>query len=246
MKHLRKLFLLSGMLLVLVFALATLPASAATRNAAHVHTHAAISDDDPGDPGASCDDPNYSCTDDVDPGPEQVVDTCVDPNADDGSCDVADNGDPGLDASVQCRTAHIEINKRNGNSDTNIVARYVMNKHFCFNGQKVTQSDQADVRGYVSAGLTPFFVFKGNISTQNGSTVDGSSTAQGNFEATTSVSANFSIGIAGITFSKSDLGVWQPSITIVPLANGGFNYAPSSGYNGNPSTIHDIVRAYFV
>ena len=136
-------------------------------------------------------------------------------------------------------TAHVEVDKRNGDSDANTTSRYVMNKHYCYDGTKVTQSDAADVRGYVTAGISAVYEFKGSISTQNGSSIDGSSTSQGNFAT--------KIGASLAGFSLSDIGLWQPTITIVPHGDGSFDYAPSSGYNGTDgSTIHDLVQASFL
>jgi len=139
----------------------------------------------------------------------------------------------------QCTTAHVEVVKRNGDSDDNTVARYIMNKHFCYDGTDVTSSDQADVRGYVVSDLSLVYEFKGNVSTQNGSSTNGGSTAMGSFV----LKANVSLPGG---FSASDLGLWQPSVTIQPHGDGGFDYSPSSGYTGDPSTIHDIVYAYYV
>jgi len=143
-------------------------------------------------------------------------------------------------ATSKCVTAHVEVDKRNGDSDANTIARYVMNKKYCYDGTKVTQSDAADVRGYVIGGLiSTFYEFKGSISTQNGSSIDGSSTSQGNF----ALKLNVSVPPANL----ADLGLWQPTITIVPHSDGSFDYAPSSGYTGTDgSTIHDLVQASFL
>jgi len=45
-----------------------------------------------------------------------------------------------------------------------------------------------------------------------------------------------------ITISLTDLGNWQPSITIVPRGDGTFTYAPTSAVvTGDSSTTHDVV-----
>lgn len=136
---------------------------------------------------------------------------------------------------MACKTAHVEFIKRNGPSNNNVVARYIMNKHFCFDGTNVVSSDAADVRGYVVSGLSLIYEFKGNISVQNGSSVNGSSTAQGNF----AIKADVTIPLP-LPFKINNLGNWQPSLTISPHGDGGFDYAPSSGVNSGPN---DIVKA---
>ncbi len=128
-------------------------------------------------------------------------------------------------ASVSCKTAHVEIVKRLQPDEDHVLARYIMNKHFCYDGTKVVSSDNADVRGYVRGLWSSVYEFKGNVSTQNGSSKDGSSAAQGNFTA----KANISIPlIAKYGISLFDLGQWQPSVSIVPHGDGGFDYSPSS------------------
>ncbi len=137
-------------------------------------------------------------------------------------------------ADSSCATAHVESVKRNGPDDNYTIARYIMNKHFCYDGTNVTSSDQADVRGYIVSELSLVYEFKGNISTQNGSPVNGSSTAQGSFAV--KLNATLPGG-----FGANDLGLWQPSISIQPHGDGGFDYAPSSG-----SGEYDVVLASYV
>jgi len=123
---------------------------------------------------------------------------------------------------VQCTMIHLEIDKRNGEGDEYTFARYIMNKKFCYDGTNVTQSDAADVRGFVIPSLALVYEFKGNYNVQNGSSVNGSSTAQGNFASP--ISASLPAG-----FTISDLGYWQPSLTIVPHGDGSYDYAPLHG-----------------
>ncbi len=142
------------------------------------------------------------------------------------------------DTDVHCKTAHVEIVKRLQPDDDHVLARYIMNKHFCYDGTKVVSSDNADVRGYVRSLWSSVYEFKGNVSTQNGSSKNGNSTAMGNFTVKTNINIPL---IKRFGISLFDLGQWQPNVTIMPHGDGGFDYAPSSA-----ATSTDIVYAYFV